>query len=109
MSCVSSILCNSVLVLSIVNSLLIIDFSLVEKTLRIFLTHKITNVPNSQNTLKKKQSLLKSLIGYSLVICFEWQQENMPIPFCSFLEICNKSQEKKKTNLIKIMADFPSC
>ena len=40
------------LILHIVNSLVIIDFFLVEKMSQMSLTHKITNVPNSQNTFK---------------------------------------------------------
>ena len=60
----------STFVLYIVNSLLIIDFSLVEKTSKMSLTHKITNVPNSQNTIKT-QFLLKSFIDYALAISFK--------------------------------------
>ena len=64
---------------------MIIDFSLVAKESKMSLPHKITNVPNSQNTLQKKLFLLKSLIGYSLGISFEWQEENMQIPFWFWL------------------------
>ena len=44
------------------------------------LTHKITNVPNSQNTFETQFSL-KSMIVYSLAFSFEGQQENMPKTF----------------------------
>ena len=52
MSCVSDIILNSTFVLHIAKSLVIIDFSFVEKTSQMSLTHKITDVPNSQNTFK---------------------------------------------------------
>ena len=86
MCCVSSIICNSILVLYNVKSLLITDFSLVEKTLRISLTHKITNVPSSKNTFRKTQFLLKNLIVYSIAISFECKKENMQIPPVNFLK-----------------------
>ena len=54
----------------IVKSLVIIDFSFVEKTLQMSLTHKITDVPNSQNTFQT-QFLLK--IFDSIFISFEFQ------------------------------------
>ena len=52
-------------------------FSLVQKTLIVSLTHKITNVPNSQNTQKEKKKLFLLLIltGYFLAISFECQQK----------------------------------
>ena len=43
----------------VLKSLLIIDFSFVEKT-QIFITRKITKVPNSQNTFENTISFLKS-------------------------------------------------
>ena len=52
-----------------------IDFSFLEKTSKMSLTHKITDVPNSQNTLKTQ-------FQYALAINFECQQENMQIPSC---------------------------
>ena len=46
-----------------------------------------------KNTLKNP-IIKKRLFGYLLANSFKWQQENMPIPFCSLLGICNKSLEK---------------
>ena len=62
----------------IVKSLVIIDFSFVEKTSEMSLTHKITYVPNSQNTFKT-QFIQQILIQYALVFNFECQQEKMQI------------------------------
>ena len=110
-SCVSNIIFDSTLVLPIVSSLVIIDFSLVEKTAQISLTHKITNVPNSQNTSKNIIFVWKSLIRYSLAISFKYQQENMFIPSCSLLRFwylsLQKSYNFKKKKLV--LADVPSC
>ena len=86
MSCVSNIIFNSTFSMPILKSLEIIDFSLVEKASQMSLTHKITDVPNSQNTLKT-QFLFKILIQYALAFNFECQQENMRIPSCSLLKM----------------------
>ena len=87
------------LVLHIVNSVVIIDFSLADMSIvprgsvpKI----KTANYPHfqvSQNTVKTKD-IKKNWIGYVLVISFECQQENVDIPFCSLLRIWYKSLEK---------------
>ena len=52
LSCVVDIKINFTFALHIVKLLVIIDFSFVEKTSQMSLTHKITDVPNSQNTFE---------------------------------------------------------
>ena len=84
--CVSDIIFITPFALHIVKSLIFIDFLLVEKTSKMSLTHKITDVPNSQNTFKT-QFLLKILIQYALAFNFKCQQENMQIPSCSLLQM----------------------
>ena len=54
LSCVFDIKINCTFALYIVKSLVIIDFSFFEKTSQMSLSHKITDVPNSQNTFKKQ-------------------------------------------------------
>ena len=51
LSCASNILLNSTIALHIVKSLVISDFSFVEKRSEMSQTHKITDVPNSQKAL----------------------------------------------------------
>ena len=45
---------NFIFALHIVKSVVIINFSFVEKTSQMSLTHKITDVPKSQNTFKMR-------------------------------------------------------
>ena len=56
MSFTSNVSFDTKLVLHIVNTLVFIDFSLVEMTSQMSLNHKTTNVHNSQNTFKYKIS-----------------------------------------------------
>ena len=60
---VFNIILNSTFALHIVKSLVIIEFSFVEKTSQMSLTHKITDLPYSQNTFRK-QILQNILIQY---------------------------------------------
>ena len=52
LSCVFDKILKLIFALHIVKSLVIIDFCVAEKTSQMSLTHKITDVPNSQNTFK---------------------------------------------------------
>ena len=100
MSCVFDIKINVTFDLYIVKSLVIIDFPFVEKTSQMSLTHKITDVPNSQNTFKTQFHQNKiDLICISFK--FEFQQENMHIPFCSHLKMWQYYLEKNMCSLMR--------
>ena len=78
LSSVYYILFNSTFASPIVKTLDIIYFSFFEKVSQMFLTHKITDVPNSQNTFKT-QFLLSTFIQCALAFNFKYQPENMQI------------------------------
>ena len=92
----------------IVESLVIIDFSFVKKTSQMSLTHKIRDIPNSQNTFKI-QFLLKILIHmHKLLILNANTKIYRYLPVHSWK--CGDSIKTSFFNKKKmVLADVPSC
>ena len=70
LSCLFEIILNSTFALHIAISLVIINFSFFDKTSQMSLTHKVTDVPNSQKTFKAQ--FLQKMIHYALVFNLEF-------------------------------------
>ena len=67
--------------------MVIIDFLWSKRHKKNIPNHKITNVSKLTKYFRKKLFLFKSLIGYSLAISFECQQEDMQIPFKNMVQV----------------------